>query len=163
MSYHKKYVDTKPIQAEAQEENPEVVRETRHSNKHIYKPLFIVVAALLVLSVGINIYQFSMPEEKTNIEAYCNKCGSRTTVFYNENKDRYEKLCDECIYISDNDDNLSPINNYSNSDSSEGFSSNFERHRDQDLRYEEYLKNNDREKLDKEAAEQGRKAAASEK
>ncbi len=160
MSYHKKYADIKPIQAEVQEEKQEVTQEAVHNNNHIYKILLIVAAALLVLSIGINIYQFSMPEEKNNIEAYCNNCGNRTTVFYNENKDRYEKLCDKCIYISDDNDNTSPINNYSNS--SDGFSSNFEKNREQDQRYEEYLKNNDREKLDKKAAEQGKKAAASE-
>lgn len=160
MSYHKKYANTKPMQIEVEEKKQEATQEVAHSNNHTYKILFIVAATLLVLSVGINIYQFSMPEEKTNIEAYCNNCGNRTTVFYNENKDRYEKLCDKCIYISDDNDNTSPINNHS--DSSGGFSSNYEKNREQDQRYEEYLKNNDREKLDREAAEQGRKAAASE-
>ena len=159
MSYHRKYVNTEPMQTETQEEQG-VTQEAVHNNNHIYKILLIVAATLLVLSIGINIYQFSMPEEKNNIEAYCNNCGNRTTVFYNENKDRYEKLCDKCIYISDDNDNTSPINNYSNS--SGGFSSNYEKSREQDQRYEEYLKNNDREKLDREAAEQGRKAAASE-
>lgn len=64
MSYHKKYADIKPIQAEVQEEKQEVTQEAVHNNNHIYKILFIVAAALLVLSIGINIYQFSMPEEK---------------------------------------------------------------------------------------------------
>nr|DAK55378.1 MAG TPA: zinc-ribbon containing domain protein [Caudoviricetes sp.] len=159
MSYHKKYASTKPMQAEVQEEKQEVTQEAVHNNNHIYKVLFIVVAALLVLSIGINIYQFSMPEKKTNIEAYCNNCGNRTTVFYNENKDRYEKLCDKCIYISDDNDNTSPINNYSNSS---GHFTRNDKLVEEDRRYEEYLKNNDREKLDKEAAEQGKKAAASE-
>lgn len=69
-----------------------------HTGSKAGKVFFIII---LILSLCANVYflytSTHSHNEKSDIEAYCLKCGSYTTIHYDHNNDRYTKLCNTCV------------------------------------------------------------------
>lgn len=68
------------------------------SGKKAGKIFFTIVLILSLCANAYFLYAHTYKQsEKSDIEAYCLKCGSYTTIHYDRTNDRYTKLCNGCV------------------------------------------------------------------